>query len=304
MLTKQMYMLVLATMYFPINARAASSITATIAEVSSQISGMRRFAHHTVDGSGIKGDQCLAGETGMAWTTCGKLAPVDYDPFITYDLGFLCNVDSIHVWNYNSSFVDATGLWAENAAPGTVDADTNVSIIGAKDVNIYTSVDGVKFKRTGTVELSIAPGTNGYEGQSFQIHCKGIRFIKFDIKSNHDGAVFDGTGAKGGDIDGRSLTGLSEVLFMGTRMDGPAINIEPTCRATGVELDTVLSWRVGDGLFKKKIKKYELVVGIGNPANNEIMLNKTLPRKKSDKASYKLPAKLLTPDRKYWWRVD
>ena len=275
MLIRKLCVLVLVVMGLSINAHACSSITATVAKVSSENPhGMPRGAINTVNGSGVKGDLCLAGENGMAWTTIGNLGPVDYDPFITYDLGVLCDVDTICVWNYNSSFVDATGLWTGNVASGT-----NISIIGAKDVDVYTSVDGVKFKRASTATLSIAPGTNDYKGQDIKVDYKGIRYIKFDIRSNHDGAVFDGTGAKGGDIDGRSLTGLSEVLFMGTRNDGPASNPKPANRAIGTQLETVLSWRVGDGPFKKKIKKYELVVGIGNPANNEILLSNTLPKK-------------------------
>ncbi len=37
--------------------------------------------------------------------------------------------------------------------------------------------------------------------------------MKFVIKTTHEGTVFDGTGKKKGNFDGRALTDLSEVRF-------------------------------------------------------------------------------------------
>ena len=42
-----------------------------------------------------------------------------------------------------------------------------------------------------------------------------MRYIKLDIMTSWDGAVFDGTGTQKG-ADSRSLTGLSEIRFEGT----------------------------------------------------------------------------------------
>ena len=274
---------------FSVNACASTSFTATVAEVSSESPhGMPRAAVNTINGSGMKGDICAQGEDGMAWTTFGNLSTTDYGPFITYHLGGLYNLDAMRIWNYNSAFMIG---------------DRNISVIGPDKVDVFISINGINFTRAETVRFSLAPGTNEYKGQAIKVNYKGVRYIRFNIKTNHDGAIFDGSGRKGG-IDGRSLTGLSEVRFEGTRTDGPATDPEPANEAEGVELNTDLSWRVGDGPFKKKIKKYDLVVGIGNPANNEILHSDTLPKKWSDRASYKFPANLLTPGRKYWWRVD
>ena len=165
-------------------------------------SGLDRAASHTIDGSGLTGDGSthLQGENGIVWTTFGIYGATDYDPYITYDLGNLYDVKTMRIWNYNSAY--QVGSLA-----------VNISIIGADEVDIYTSTNGTDFTFAETVNFSEAPGTDDYTGQDIAVDYPGVRYIKFDIMTNHDGAVFDGTGSNGGAIDGRSLTGLSEVRF-------------------------------------------------------------------------------------------
>lgn len=64
----------------------------------------------------------------------------------------------------------------------------------------------------GSLIFAQAPGTNGYTGHLIPVFYQNIRYLRLDIKTNHDGAVFDGTGTQPGG-DGRSLTGLSEIRF-------------------------------------------------------------------------------------------
>jgi len=295
MISKQGILIFVAVIVFSVNACAGRLITPTVAEVSSENPfGQPRDADNTVNGSGLEGNggagsTHAGGNDGMVWTSQGNLGPQDYDPFITYDFGGLYDLDKMRIWNYNSTFMVGT---------------RNISLIGPDEVDIYTSPDGINFKRAETLHFSLAPGTNGYKGQDIKVDYKGVRYIKFDIRTNHDGAVFDGTDRKGGTVDGRSLTGLSEVRFEGTRIDGPAKNPEPAHEADGVELNTGLVWRPGNGPHKKDITKYNLVVGIGNPAHGEILHKAALPMKSSGKTSYQLAGKLMQPGRKYWWRVD
>lgn len=140
------------------------------------------------------------GENGKAWTSVGKLGPGrDYAPYIVFDLGSVKNITSIREWGYNSSF--------------NIGGGQKISIIGPDKVEVYTSADGAAFTFADSVHFALAPGTDGYEGHEIMANYTGIRYIKLVIKTNHDGAVFDGTGTNPGAKDRRSLTGLSEIRF-------------------------------------------------------------------------------------------
>ena len=174
--------------------------TATIAAVSSEnVLGLDRDANRAVDGSGMIGDAHGDGESGVAWTTVGNLGPgTDFSPSITFDLGEIVDVESIREWGYNTSFVTGAGV--------------PMTRIGPKDVEVFTSADGVNFAFAGPLVFSQAPGTAGYTGHLISVDYQDVRFIRLDIKTNHDGAIFNGTGTQPGS-DGRSLTGLSEIRF-------------------------------------------------------------------------------------------
>jgi alpha-L-fucosidase len=174
--------------------------TVAIAAVSSEnVLGLDRDASRTVDGSGMTGGNHADGETGVAWTTVGNLGPgSDLSPSITFDLGETVDVESIREWGYNTSFVTGGG--------------TPMSRIGPKDVDVFTSADGVTFTFAESLVFAQASGTAGYAGHLIPVDYQNVRYIRLNIKTNHDGAVFDGTGNQPGG-DGRSLTGLSEIQF-------------------------------------------------------------------------------------------
>jgi alpha-L-fucosidase len=180
------------------------STPATVAAVSSQnVLGLDRAASHTVDASGFSagssGPVHAEGEDGIVWTTVGSLGPgTDFDPYITFDLGEIRDVHAIREWGYNAAFPTF---------------GTPISKIGPDQLDVFGSVDGVNFTLAGTVRFAQAPGAAGYSGNTVAVNLPGVRFVKLDIRTNHDGAVFDGTGnLRGG--DGRSLTGLSEIRFI------------------------------------------------------------------------------------------
>jgi hypothetical protein len=121
----------------------------------------------------------------------------DFRPSIIFDLGRVVDLESIREWGYNASFLTG-GL--------------PLSRIGPNHVDVITSADGANYSFEESLVFAQAPGTQGYTGHLIPVSYQNIRYIRLDIKTNHDGAVFDGTGVQSGG-DGRSLTGLSEIRF-------------------------------------------------------------------------------------------
>lgn len=181
----------------------------TVSSVSTELVAFGRAAANSVNGNGLTGlgsagSSHNIGESGLVWTTSGNIiAPNDLDPQVTYDLGAVHQVTKIREWGYNDPTVNLV-------------LGTPATIMGPDQVEIFTSTDNVAFTSAGTVNFALASGTAGYTGNEITVNLPAARYIRFDIKSNHAGALFDGTGANPGTIDNRGLTGLSEVRFEGT----------------------------------------------------------------------------------------
>lgn len=181
----------------------------TVTSVSSALTQYGRDAANSVNGNGLTGlgsagSSHSIGESGLVWTTSGNIiAPNDLDPQVTYDLGAVHQVTKIREWGYNDPTVNLV-------------LGTSATIMGPNLVEIFTSKDNVTFTSAGTVNFALAPGTSGYTGNEIAVNLPAARYIRFAIKSNHAGALFDGTGANPGTTDNRGLTGLSEVRFEGT----------------------------------------------------------------------------------------
>jgi len=198
---------VLAIAVLASTAHGVALITPTVSGFSTELTvwGLDRAAVHCVDGSGLTGGGHVNWEDpSVVWTTLGPYEVTDFDPYITFDLGGVYDVTGIREWGYNSNFQDDT-----LAAAGVY-----ISIMGPDEVDVFTSTDGANFALATTVNFALAPGVDGYTGNDVAVNLPGVRYIKLDIMTNHDGAVFDGTGANGGLIDGRGLTGLSEIRFV------------------------------------------------------------------------------------------
>ena len=218
------------------NMALAGMMAPTVASVSSQNPVPGRDADHSVDGSGMTDyGKHLQGETGIAWTSLGMYGATDYAPYIIYDLGSTQDVSAMRIWNYNSAYVVKAAAVADvssqelSTLKKAADALT-MSIVGPDLVEVFTSADGLTFASQGNVNFALASSSDNYGGQDIHVDYTGVRYIKFEIKTNHDGAVFDGTGSKRGDIDGRALTGLSEVRFrtpdaIETRISGDVIKV-------------------------------------------------------------------------------
>jgi hypothetical protein len=128
-----------------------------------------------------------------------ELRPVrkdDGDPFIVFDLGGFYNLEAIKVFNYNEP------KWTK---------------LGVKQLAISGSSTGKAGSLTidiGRFDIHEAGGhsTDSNDGpQTLRTEARGVRFVKFDVLSNHNGVTFPTR-------DNSSyfaMVGLSEVQFLG-----------------------------------------------------------------------------------------
>lgn len=123
----------------------------------------------------------------------------DGDPYVIFDLGRPCDLSAIKVWNYNE--VNLTGR-------------------GVKRLKISGSATGKEGSFTipiGTFDLdqaksgSVGPGSNPYFPRTLRVSGRGVRFVLFDVLSNHHGTQFP---TRDGRLD-NAFVGLSEVQFFG-----------------------------------------------------------------------------------------
>jgi len=116
----------------------------------------------------------------------------DGDPFVIFDLGSVVDLRTIKIWNYNE--INLTGR-------------------GVDEVRIIGSTNGKNGSFNipiGTFNIDKATGGSAYP-QTLSISAAGVRFVMFDILSNHNGVSFP---TNDGSKD-NAFVGLSEVRFFG-----------------------------------------------------------------------------------------
>ena len=117
----------------------------------------------------------------------------DRTPFVEFDLGRPVDLAAIKIWNYNEGHVrDLTGR-------------------GAKGLRVLGSTTGTpdSFSQDlGTFELARA-GANS-PAQKLEARATGLRFIRFEILSNHHGVSYPAEGHPRDD----GFVGLAEVRFV------------------------------------------------------------------------------------------
>ena len=126
----------------------------------------------------------------------------DRRPLVCFDLRQACDLALIRIWNYNE--------WATTGR-------------GAKDVAIHLSADGLKWRSLGQLTLDPAPGKRTWPAGPYGCQdlfvagrAAGVRYVRFDILSNHNGADYRRS-VVGAD---HGLVGLSEVKFFRTVASG------------------------------------------------------------------------------------
>jgi hypothetical protein len=193
-----------------------------IKSVSSELVGVNRVnqrldraAVHLVDSSGLGGlssdglgiapaDAHSTDPDGTSWSHAGIGYWSDYgtgaadsrrddpSPWIIFDLGHTCDLERIRIWNYNER--------------------GGHSKRGVKELEILVSTDGSAFTPVGRFVLARAPEADDVDfSQSLSVASKaaGVRYVKFRILSNHNGADYQKP-VPGPDW---SLVGLGEVKF-------------------------------------------------------------------------------------------
>lgn len=168
----------------------------TIHSVSSELrpasSGFDRRANYIIDGSGFVAGQHTSNPNSTMWDADTFDPPLtaggatDTAPQIVFDLGAKYSISELLIWNYNAA--DFGGQVFRTRSVRTMD--------------VYTSMDGVTFDILGQYTLGIAPGADGYLGETLDITDSTARYVRFDLLSNYS-------------TDGLTHgIGLSEVRFV------------------------------------------------------------------------------------------
>lgn len=206
---------------------AETLITPTGVTASSEFDGGgidQRDASQLTDNSGLTSSD-LSGthdtdvRTTM-WMSNGTLkTPNDTDPDLLFDLGEVYDLTTIHIWAYNE-----TGSYASNPA---------LPSRGAKDVDVLGSTDGISYALISSISLNMAGGVTGEPVQNFSVFQSNVRYIRFDIASNHNNATFPtdtNGGTYSGGSEGYGFTGMSEVKFtvhpIGEVLSSPLLSID------------------------------------------------------------------------------
>lgn len=129
-----------------------------------------------INGQGLEGE-LHSGEFADKW-----MGEESVQPSLIFDLGVVFEVASTMIWNYG----------------GCCDIKRN-----AKQVVVFSSVDGINFTQLGKIRLAKTKGEL-FAGQNFDLDTFA-RYIRLDIKSNY----------------GDKYTGLSEVQFTGNVASAP-----------------------------------------------------------------------------------
>lgn len=198
----------------------------SINSASSTLSAARS-AENIINGNGFteaSGFHSSAGGDNISWTSATSAAtPLPH--FVTFDLGKNHDLDSVKIWNWNTS--------------ATLTA-------GSKDIDILvTDRVGGAFTLLGSFVLGMAPGQGDVDfGQTIDLSgfaaSASVRLLRIEIKSNHG---FTNASQPG-------LAGLSEVRFSGTAVpektftayiSDPALGLDPADQGFGGDPD-------GDGI--------------------------------------------------------
>ncbi len=199
----------------------------SIAEASSGLgTPFERAATHLVDGSGMDfaaGTHTIAPDTFM-WLSngFGFIGPDDPQPFVVFDLGGTVDLTDVKIWNYNEMLEGRPELLGRG--------------VDQFKISVGTQLAG-PFTSLGNFSLDVAPGLEDVDySEAFALDRNDVRFVRFDILSNHNGVVYP---AVGGEPDA-AFAGLSEVQFFGlAEATGPLGDTNDDGKVDLVDLNNV-----------------------------------------------------------------
>jgi hypothetical protein len=133
---------------------------------------------------------------GIGFRNRGQSAS-DGRPSIIFDLGKPYDLTAIKVWNYNETNLTARGV-------------DELEITGSASGRRGTFTIPIgKFKLDQARSGSTGPTSDPYFPRMLRVRGPGVRFVEFDILSNHHGVKFP---TRSGSVD-NAFVGLSEVQF-------------------------------------------------------------------------------------------
>ncbi len=226
------------------------------ATASSQLNSLMG-PEKTIDGSGLDSLDQHGTSSGQMWQS-----KKGAKPWIQYELDAVYKLYEMWVWNSNQAVETAVGF-------------------GAKDVTIETSVDGATWTALANVpEFAQATGEPNYVHNT-TVSLGGVlaKFVKLTINTNW--------------ADESNQAGLGEVRFFYVPVK--AYSPTPAAAATGVAIDSVLSWRPG-----REAVKHAVYVGADM---NAVTLGAS-PVTTVPEHSLGLGSVGVEYGRTYYWRVD
>ncbi|MCU0914728.1 MAG: discoidin domain-containing protein [Planctomycetes bacterium] len=170
---------------------------------------------NTVNNSGLSNNLHSTADTAM-WVS-DKAGP--QPTWIQYAFDQVYKLHEMQVWNYNVIFEAVLGF-------------------GCKDVTIETSTDGATWTVLKETQFARAPGQDNYAANTtVDFGGAAVKFVRLTAKSNWGGVA--------------PKFGLSEVRFY--YIPAHPRQPVPASGATGVNENTVLSWRAGRGAASHKV---------------------------------------------------
>jgi hypothetical protein len=212
---------------------------------------------NTINGSGLTGDLHSTLDTTMWATRMGVVPPV----WIQYEFDKVYTLHEMWVWNYNTDYEMYFGS-------------------GFKDVTVEYSSDGADWTTLGQFEFARAPGVKDYEhGTTVDFQGAAAKYVRLTATS------------KWGDL--LPQYGLSEVRFY--YLPVQARQPSPASGATGVPVDTLLTWRSG-----RKAASHEVYFS----ADKDAVAGGTALAGTGAENSYDPGALGLLYGQTYYWKVN
>ncbi len=229
-----------------------ANITATASSSNSAAMGPAK----TIDGSGLNaGNQHSVEPTDMWLSSATGPQPT----WIQYEFDRAYKLLEMWVWNSNQLLESLFGL-------------------GAKDVTVEHSEDGINWTSLGDVEFARAPGSADYAHDTTVDMAGALaKFVKLTINSNWAGLL--------------PQYGLSEVLFFYIPVQ--AREPKPISGGKGVERNVVLDWRAG-----REAASHE----VSFSSDKDAVINGTAPVEMATESRYE-PG-LLDFGQTYYWKIN
>ncbi|MEN6575146.1 MAG: LamG-like jellyroll fold domain-containing protein [Phycisphaerales bacterium] len=231
-------------------AIAGGRITATASSSNAATTGPDK----TIDGSGLNDSDQHSMDLDDMWLSAkGGPKPV----WIQYEFDRLCALDRVIVWNSNQTLEAMIGL-------------------GARNVTVEHSADGVAWTTLGDFEFAQADGTETYVANTtVEFGEVAAKYVRLTIQDNWGGLS--------------PQCSLSEVRFYAVPLAGR--EPVPASGATDVAPNVTLSWRAGRNAASHRVCL---------STNQQAVIDGTAPTTVTSEPSYEVVVDLAAT---YFWKV-